>query len=445
VRGGRGRNVPFQGMIRPSQHHFFQNYKLTINNMALLGDRHAVAAFNPMPVNDLTNSTDIVAVAGETITVAAGAAGTAVGGAFDKAPIYDDTGARIGNETNSSISWTTGTMFTTEVGINYRALETLHAQKASTADIVTEMTDGLANGEYVVDYENGVLYGVKATAATTDIAGYNTRAFTVVVAAPGVTAHAEDTAHTSGDIGTQLLTVRQDFGSQVGTPLAGTEGDYQPLVTANTGALLGVDINVSTQDAAISAFGPAVQYEAATFDGSALPNAVTAEGDSQSPKCSLQGVQFVSLVTADGSDFGQIAGYDTGTDSVKVFEVNPVSDHHVEETLADVTNETSATSHYYMDMDGYRYFSLQLETSGGTPADTLTVTVEATNQDDGTAATSCTYQDVTQALFGVASWVDTDAFAIVDTPVPFKYVRIKTVTAGGNNDADYTIYAKKMF
>jgi len=38
-----------------------------------------------------------------------------------------------------------------------------------------------------------------------------------------------------------------------------------------------------------------------------------------------------------------------------------------------------------------------------------------------------------------------DAMWLLDTPMPFKYLRVKTVTAGGNNDADYTIYAKKLF
>jgi hypothetical protein len=97
-------------------------------------------------------------------------------------------------------------------------------------------------------------------------------------------------------------------------------------------------------------------------------------------------------------------------------------------------------------MDGYRNFSLQGETSDAAPTDVLTVTIEASNQDDGTAAASCAYDDVTQALFGVASWVDTDFMAIVDTPTAFKYVRVKYVTSNGaGNDADLTVYAKKIW
>lgn len=139
--------------------------------------------------------------------------------------------------------------------------------------------------------------------------------------------------------------------------------------------------------------------------------------------------------------------YDSLTQSNKTAEVNPLNMQYVGETLLDLTNIAQTTTAYaYLDMAGYRYFSLQGETSGATPTDVLTVTVEATNQDDGTAAASCTYQDVTTSLFGVASWVDTDFFGIVDTAGAFKYVRVKYNTStGGGNDADLTVYAKRMY
>jgi len=113
----------------------------------------------------------------------------------------------------------------------------------------------------------------------------------------------------------------------------------------------------------------------------------------------------------------------------------------------DLTNIAETTTAYaYLDMAGYRGFSIQGETSGATPTDVLTVTIEGTNQDDGTAPASCAYQDVTNALFGVASWVDTDFFAVADTLQSFKYIRVKYVTStGGGNDADLTVYTKKTY
>lgn len=150
-----------------------------------------------------------------------------------------------------------------------------------------------------------------------------------------------------------------------------------------------------------------------------------------------------ATVTSGGSLNVQTDGYDSGTDSNKVFEVNPLSEHHVEETLADETNGADGTYYYYVDMDGYKHFSAQLELSGG--SGTCTVTVEATNQDDGTAAASCTYQDVTNGLFGSASYTASD-FLIADTAQSFKYVRYKVVAStGGADDADWTIYHKKQY
>jgi hypothetical protein len=142
-----------------------------------------------------------------------------------------------------------------------------------------------------------------------------------------------------------------------------------------------------------------------------------------------------------------MAGYSWPTQSNRTEEVDPISMHHVEETLVNATNITTNTTTYaYLDMDGFKYFSLQGVTSGTTPTDVLTVTVEATNQDDGTAQASCSYVDVTNALFGVSSWVDMDFFAVASVPVACKYVRVKYVTSnGGGNDADLVVYSKRMF
>lgn len=135
--------------------------------------------------------------------------------------------------------------------------------------------------------------------------------------------------------------------------------------------------------------------------------------------------------------------HDTSTDSKRTFEINPLSEHHVEETLVDEENGTDGTYYYYVDMDGYKHFSAQMELNGG--SGTVTATVEATNQDDGTAAASCTYQDVTNALFGAASFTASN-FLIADTALSFKYVRYKIVAStGGANDADWTIYHKKQY
>lgn len=142
-----------------------------------------------------------------------------------------------------------------------------------------------------------------------------------------------------------------------------------------------------------------------------------------------------------------VKSYDNTTESDKVLESSPVSAHHVESTLLELTNIAQNTTAYgYIDMDGYRYLGIQGLTSGAAPTDILTVTVEATIQDDGTAQASCTYTDVTTSWFGVASAIDNDFYWMTSVPVIAKYVRVKyTTSAGGGNDCDLTVYVKKMF
>jgi hypothetical protein len=68
-------------------------------------------------------------------------------------------------------------------------------------------------------------------------------------------------------------------------------------------------------------------------------------------------------------------------------------------------------------------------------------------QDDGTAAASCTYRDITNDTFGVASttasttWIDDSGVLGL-----FKFARVKVVAAtGGANDGDWTIYHKRLY
>lgn len=116
------------------------------------------------------------------------------------------------------------------------------------------------------------------------------------------------------------------------------------------------------------------------------------------------------------------------------------------ETLINETAIPANTTAYeYFEMDNFRYFVLQAQTLGVAPTDVLTVTVEATAQDDGTAQALCDYQDVTDELWSVLGWIDTDFMAICNIPVAWKYVRVKYTTSNtGGNDCDLTVYLKRM-
>ena len=140
-----------------------------------------------------------------------------------------------------------------------------------------------------------------------------------------------------------------------------------------------------------------------------------------------------------------IAGYSSTTGATNVSEVDPLSEHHVETTPADVTNGADGTYYYYLDMDGYKGLGLQLVLNGG--SGTVTVTVDCTMQDDGTAPASCNYQDVSNTVYGAANW--TASAVLFDSNYILgqcKYVRIKVVAdTSGADDADWTIFAKRLY
>jgi hypothetical protein len=138
----------------------------------------------------------------------------------------------------------------------------------------------------------------------------------------------------------------------------------------------------------------------------------------------------------------RLANEDVAANAVRMEEVDPLSAQHVEEAYPPLVNIASGTTAYlYWDMDGWRSFALQFLISG---TDTCTVTVEGTVQDDGTAPAACTYIDLTLVLFGVAN-TTTSTMWVADITMPVKYMRVKYVTAGGANDADLTVFLKKVY
>lgn len=145
---------------------------------------------------------------------------------------------------------------------------------------------------------------------------------------------------------------------------------------------------------------------------------------------------------------GPDKAYDKANDANDTGIINGPETQFRGDTLADVTNETNGTNYYYIPMDKVNHLTLQFEKTGGT--DSVTMTVEATAQDDGTAAASCTYQDITQYGMTVetaatAASYTTDVITSLKENANFKYIRVKTVSAGGANDADYALYAKRWY
>lgn len=145
--------------------------------------------------------------------------------------------------------------------------------------------------------------------------------------------------------------------------------------------------------------------------------------------------------TADvyGRQYVHSASHDTLSVTDNVTVGNGPETQYQSETLADITNAAAGPAYYYIDMSGFSKLGLQFEISGGTG----TLTLEGTIQDDGTAAASCTYQDIGSSTFGAASWT-ADAMLIDDVGKCglYHFVRVKVV---GDGAVDIIIYYKKMY
>lgn len=139
--------------------------------MGLLQDQEYISAQQPMPVDDMSTSSSVQTVSGETValyysnggtrTVDAGqAAGTAVAGQLANKNILDSSGSAIATFKDKSLSFT-GNCFTTEVKFPMVAYKSF--KDATWASKLSSVTSQLANGEYCVDYTSGTIYGKKAT------------------------------------------------------------------------------------------------------------------------------------------------------------------------------------------------------------------------------------------------------------------------------------------
>jgi len=123
-----------------------------------------------MPVADVTSSTKVFEVSLEAVLFTDGAsAGTVQQIKLDYDGIMSATGERIGNDGDTSLVWTTGSVLTTQVPWRFKN----HSEK----DNATDRLATLANGEYMVDHENGFILGKAAiaTSSTSDSVTYSVR------------------------------------------------------------------------------------------------------------------------------------------------------------------------------------------------------------------------------------------------------------------------------
>jgi hypothetical protein len=107
-------------------------------------------------------STTKISISGESVSFAVGVAGTTGVVALAQNGVYDSTGSRIGRYGDTSFSWVTGTILTTEVVYRKDQIDTVQLA-------------ALADGEFAIDYDLGRIRYCKATNGTSDTCNYTIR------------------------------------------------------------------------------------------------------------------------------------------------------------------------------------------------------------------------------------------------------------------------------
>lgn len=313
----------------------------------------------PLPVDVVADSTYVNSISGESVALyyfnstvptadAGQAAGTVVIAKLKYTGVLDRMGAMIGNDLETSLAWTTGTVLPAAKmkPCPVWAIEAL--DNKTLYEIATDVVENFASGEWCLDHRHGVIYGKKATTGTGDTAAYKVQtpttsgtlssavnltqiggiatkvddaAFTPATDAVLPTGFMadettpdsvnegdigiarmtltrkqinasdflEDTAHTDGDYGTQVLAVRKDTGAAI----AGSDGDYSPLQVDATGNLR------VTGSVAVSATAPQA-YGIDATGADTYATIVTATAARTHLAVTLGG-SFPAIVTVDGA------------------------------------------------------------------------------------------------------------------------------------------------
>lgn len=262
----------------------------------------------------------------------------------------------------------------------------------------------------------------------------------------------------TGNIDTNVAAILADT-ANIDTNVAAILADTANIDT-NVAAILADTANIDTNVTAILADTANIDISTAASavslaimdDWDAVHDAVAGTdgvrmmgyaSDSQVAAVSANADDVRRALTRHGESYD--AAHTYPTQSNRTEEIDPANQWYEYSTLVTVTNGTDGTYYYYIPMASYMRLDMQLILSGG--SGTVTVTTEASIQNDGTAPASLSYLDVTNMAYGAASF--TASAMLVDNTQffgAFSYVRVKVVAAtGGSNDGDWTIYMKKTW
>lgn len=153
--------------------------------------------------------------------------------------------------------------------------------------------------------------------------------------------------------------------------------------------------------------------------------------------------------TVGGTATLTIDGYDSAGDYIKVTEQYPITAQKIYEVPFNVAAGAAAsgTTSEYIDMDGYNSLNFTI-TSTNTAAGTMQMQVYVTQQDDGTAASACTYQDVTADLETASATSFSTSTTIRDTNnffAGYKYVKFELVQATSAGTSAFKLETTKFW
>ena len=105
----------------------------------------------------------------------------------------------------------------------------------------------------------------------------------------------------------------------------------------------------------------------------------------------------------------------------------------------------NSSGSFIIDMLGFKYLGMQIVTNNGvSPIDLITVTTEATWQDDGTNAENCEYEPTTNLWFKVASLVNDNGVFDADAVTTCRYAKVNYAVTGAGGDRNLTLFYRKI-
>lgn len=440
----------------------------------LMKNQSDVSLQRGLPVEIVADSQSVNQITGETVqlyyynagvlTIDAGqSAGVGVIAKLAQAGVLDSIGGKIGTYKNTSFAFVTGTILTAEVDFPW--LQAENGDDGTGAGQLEAIIAGFTNGQFCIDYRNGIVYGKKATAGVSDTANYKVAmstsgGSTSVTSSENIAKVGGTAVPTKGTTPVVPTMIVDASGNQItsfGSP--STIADYRSpkdftatFTTTSTLTLTGLPftllsgVNVVYIKVRKSATNLATVYVNGaggySFGYSAGVLTVYKDGTA-------------SAVFTDVTDMLEIGindqqkAYDLSTDTTKVINQSPDRSSYVQDSLADTTNSTGTVyypSATFVSMDGFKDMSL---TGKLIDADaTTTMTVECSNDEDVTNADAVQvygYDSKNNAMVNsIVAASTTTTFAWDFDNLNYSYFRVKVVYGDSTNTSVIKMRRKSL-